>query len=121
LISEVEFLNFKPGSRWEYSNSNYLLLAMVIEKISGQRLPEFLQQKIFGSLQLHMVVGSTSSLPGKARSYRVSTGGSGYQIADWHVYAVGAGGIQSTPSTLVRWADNYRSGGWAAPGCSRPN
>jgi CubicO group peptidase (beta-lactamase class C family) len=110
VISEVEFLNFKPGSMWQYSNSNYLLLGTVVEKVSGQQLAEFLQRNIFGPLQLHMVVGSVSVRPGKARSYRVSSGTSGYEIADWHVDALGAGVIQSTPGTLVRWADNYRSG-----------
>ena len=59
VISEVEFLDFKPGSKWQYSNSNYLLLGTVVEKVSGQQLPEFLQRNIFGPLQLHMVVGST--------------------------------------------------------------
>ena len=110
VISEVEFLDFKPGSKWQYSNSNYLLLGTVVEKLSGQQLPEFLQRNIFGPLQLHMVAGSTRALPDKARSYRVSAGGSGYEIADWHWDTFGAAGIQSTPSTLVRWADNYRSG-----------
>jgi len=48
LISEVEFLNFKPGSRWEYSNSNYPLLAMVIEKIPGSGFPSSCSRRSSG-------------------------------------------------------------------------
>jgi len=109
VISEVEFLASKPGSRWKYSNSNYLLLGLVVEQVSGQPLAEFLRENIFGPLQLPMVMGSTSPLPGKAHSYRISSYGD-WEIADWHVDVTGAGGIQTTPEALVRWADNYRTG-----------
>jgi len=121
LISEVEFLNFKPGSRWEYSNSNYLLLAMVIEKISGQRLPEFLQQKIFGPLQLHMVVGPTSSLPGKARSYRVSTAGRAIRSPTGTCTQSEPEGSSRRRAPWCAGPTTTARGGWAAPGCSRPN
>jgi CubicO group peptidase (beta-lactamase class C family) len=40
-------LVFKPGSQWRYSNSNYFILGMVIEKISGKSYIDFLQENIF--------------------------------------------------------------------------
>jgi D-alanyl-D-alanine carboxypeptidase len=43
-------LNFDPGERWAYSNSNFVLLGFIIHKVSGKTLPEFMKEKIFGPL-----------------------------------------------------------------------
>jgi D-alanyl-D-alanine carboxypeptidase len=43
-------LHFAPGAEWRYSNSNYLLLAMVIRKITGKPYGEFLKERIFQPL-----------------------------------------------------------------------
>ena len=40
-------LDFEPGTKWDYSNTNYILLARVVEKISGKSFPEFLRENIF--------------------------------------------------------------------------
>jgi len=45
-------LDFEPGSRFRYSNSNYNVLALVIEKVSGQSYGDFLRTKIFDPLRL---------------------------------------------------------------------
>lgn len=46
-INSFQQLDFKPGSNTEYSNSNYLLMAQIIEKVSGQSLDLFLNENIF--------------------------------------------------------------------------
>jgi len=38
---------FEPGSRWEYSNTNYIFLALVVEKASGRSFPQFVRENIF--------------------------------------------------------------------------
>ena len=43
-------LEFKPGERFNYSDSNYLVLAYVIEKASGQSYESFLKQRIYQPL-----------------------------------------------------------------------
>lgn len=45
-------LEFEPGTRFRYSNSNYNILALIIETVSGQRYGEFLRTNIFGPLGL---------------------------------------------------------------------
>lgn len=40
-------LDFEPGTKWHYSNTNYILLARVVEKISGKSFPAFLNENIF--------------------------------------------------------------------------
>jgi len=47
-----EPLDFQPGERWSYSNSGYVLLGHIIERVSGQSYEEFLQENIFTPLQM---------------------------------------------------------------------
>jgi len=113
-ISAVKKLRFQPGTKWEYSNSNYLLLGVVIERVSGQPLETFLRQRIFDPLQLRMVADAGQEMiNGAARSY--SRPGSEFEEVDGHIYALGPGGIWSTPADLVSWADNYRTGNVGGP------
>ncbi|GAA1431495.1 serine hydrolase [Microlunatus lacustris] len=111
-LREVEELTFEPGSGWAYSNSNYLLLGLVVEEVAGVPLGEHLQSALFGPLDLAVrpVVGSAG-----LHSYRRSAAGDAFELADWHWDATGAAGLQATPSTLVRWADTYRTGAPTGP------
>ncbi len=40
-------LEFEPGSQWGYSNTNYILLALVVEKVSGKSFSQFVKENIF--------------------------------------------------------------------------
>lgn len=46
-------LDFQPGEKWSYSNSGYVLLGKIIEKVSGQSYEDFLHESIFSPLNLH--------------------------------------------------------------------
>ncbi len=48
-------LDFEPGTKWQYSNTNYVIAGLIIEKASGQPLLQFLQQKIFAPLHMKSV------------------------------------------------------------------
>jgi len=52
LLEKVDSTKFPPGSRWEYSNSGYCLLAQVVEKMSGESFGKFLHERIFAPLQM---------------------------------------------------------------------
>lgn len=107
-LTKVPALTFAPGSKYEYSNSNYLLLAEIVAKASGVPLPQFLNAEVFQPLGLAMTMDPVAKIPAKAISY--ASGPSGFSIADSLWEQVGDGAIQTTPSQLVRWADNYRTG-----------
>lgn len=104
----VPKLGFQPGSQFEYSNSNYLLLGEVVRRIARKPLAQFLADQIFQPLGLAMVLDPTGPIPDKAVSYEKRSGGYGATESLWE--QVGDGGIQTTPSQLVAWADNYRTG-----------
>ncbi len=49
MVSDLK-LNFAPGDKFEYSNTNYYLLGMIIERVSGDRYWTFMEDRIFGPL-----------------------------------------------------------------------
>lgn len=46
-------LNFPAGTKWEYSNSNYVILAAIVEKVSGAAFPQFVRRNIFEPLEMN--------------------------------------------------------------------
>ena len=48
-------LDFDPGTKWQYSNTNYVIAGVIIEKVSGMPLLQFLQQKVFKPLDMKSV------------------------------------------------------------------
>ena len=49
LLEKASTTNFPAGTKWQYSNSGYCVLAMVVEKISGQSFGQFLHDRIAGT------------------------------------------------------------------------
>jgi D-alanyl-D-alanine carboxypeptidase len=68
--------DFPPGKGWEYSNTNYVLLGMVIEKVTGTPIAQVFQERIFGPLDM-----TQTSFPTQSSD-----------IADPHLYGVTAQG-----------------------------
>lgn len=50
LIKYKPEAHFRPGQKFEYSNTGYALLALIVEKVSHKSFPEFLEKEIFGAL-----------------------------------------------------------------------
>ncbi|HEY6212462.1 MAG TPA: serine hydrolase domain-containing protein [Vicinamibacterales bacterium] len=48
-------LDFEPGTKWQYSNTNYVIAGMIVEKVSGKPLLEFLRERIFTPLHMTSV------------------------------------------------------------------
>ena len=64
-------IEFEPGSKWKYSNTNYWLLARIIERRSGQTYSEFMLQRIFRPLRMSSTRASDPRqlLPRRAAGY----------------------------------------------------
>jgi CubicO group peptidase (beta-lactamase class C family) len=98
-------LDFSPGTKWNYSNTGYILLGMLIEKVSGQSYLDFLSSNIFDRL------GMTESGYDRAAEI-LKARASGYDIDNGHLrnanfidmsVPFSAGGIYSTVEDMFRW------------------
>jgi CubicO group peptidase (beta-lactamase class C family) len=98
-------LDFEPASRFSYSNTGYILLGGVIEKVSGQNFGDFLRRRILSPLQLrHTQFGSSAGLPSPAQGYNGFALGPpepAQPEADGWIEA--AGGLWASASDLLRW------------------
>ena len=90
---------------YEYSNSNYVLLAEVVQRVSGVPFPQFLDERIFTPLGLDMELTPGLTGPDVALSYDDFNN---FQPPGWAAF--GAIGIYTTPSELAKWGDQYRAG-----------
>lgn len=100
-----EPLEFAPGTKWDYSNTNYILLGMIIEQVGGRPYGEFMAGRIFGPLgmartranDLHAVI------PGRAQGY--TWDGKELRIGEYHSASqpFAAGMLVSTVADLARW------------------
>ena len=110
-IHEYEF-EFDPGEKWEYSNSGYLILGRIVEKVSGQSYGEFLQQWFFDPLGM-----KDTGVYDNGNAY--TNQAKGYSFVDeelqpakpWHMsWAGGAGQLYSTLHDLMRWNEGVFGG-----------
>jgi CubicO group peptidase (beta-lactamase class C family) len=104
-------LQFRPGQRFLYSNSNYFLLGAIIEKVSGVSYQDFMQQQIFQPLQMHSTeIESAASPVGTAIGYTQGRNGISkvpYYSMSW---PFAAGAMRTSVDDLVRWDNAIRIG-----------
>jgi CubicO group peptidase (beta-lactamase class C family) len=69
-------LDFPPGSKWSYSNSGYLLLGILIHKVTGQFYGDVLQERIFRPLGMTStrIISEADIIPNRAAGYRLVNG-----------------------------------------------
>lgn len=98
--------DFEPGSKASYSNSNYVLLSMILEKIYGKPYGVLLKKQITKPLGLKYTIwgGKVDPAMNQCRSYTHKSGWTLEQETNMSV-PLGAGGIVSTPSDLVKFSD----------------
>ncbi|HLV94457.1 MAG TPA: serine hydrolase domain-containing protein, partial [Candidatus Acidoferrales bacterium] len=97
---------FPPGTKWEYSNSGYVLLGTIIAKVSGEPFPQFLHDRIFAPLGMKNTlafVKGQNTVPNRAFGY--SKQGSAWQETDQDSTSatLGDGGVYSSLDDLAKW------------------
>lgn len=105
----IKALRFAPGTKYEYSNLGYLLLAEIVETVSGQTLRRFAQENIFGPMGMtntHFHDNMREVVPNRASAYTLAPDGRWeWRHSDFDV--VGDGGVYSTLDDLAKWYDVY--------------
>lgn len=109
LMSKQQDLNFKPGTQWSYSNSGYVLMSVLIERVSGMTLAQFARQRLFeplGMTHTQFDDDHKTIVPKRARSYVKGETG---EWLRWPkvIDATGDGNLLSTVSDLLRWDENF--------------
>lgn len=109
IIFKQSGLNFMPGSQYSYSNSNYMLLVLIIERVSGKSIAQFTAEAFFEPL------GMTSTLwrdnyravvPGRSTAYTWHKGAFLLDMPFENLH--GPGGLLTTTADLLRWNNLYR-------------
>jgi len=110
----------EPGSFWAYNNNNYDLLSMIVERVSGWSLPEYLSETTFGPLGMtgtYFPYGPKYSRENRAFGYRQVDGGyRNLDTVDAVQSLVGAGGLYSSLSDMMTWSQVVLAGGGAMDG-----
>jgi CubicO group peptidase (beta-lactamase class C family) len=106
LLEREDRTYFTPGSAYRYSNSAYALLALVVERASGQDYPGFLRERIFEPLGMHATlafVDGGPAVPERAWGYSRSDGQWRRTDQSTTSAVLGDGGIYSSIDDLARW------------------
>lgn len=106
-------LDFTPGTQYEYSNTNYVLLAMIAAKVSGEPFGTFLQQRIFGPLGMTETAQGYPQPPVRdlALGYK-DVNGTIARAWQWNLqWLAGPGGLTSTVRDLEKWDEALRRPG----------
>jgi len=102
VLQTKEDLLAKPGLKYRYSNPGYALLAVVVERVSGRRFGEFLEEEIFAPVG--MINTFVYDAPWKKKARTAIGYGQFGQVDDGGPTAIpGDGGIYSTVDDLFKW------------------
>jgi CubicO group peptidase (beta-lactamase class C family) len=104
LITAQQSLNYPVGDHYSYTNSGFLLLHAIVERVSGQTFAQFTRDRLFvplGMTHTRWRDDFTRIVPGLAQAYRRRADG-------WHLdmptdHVVGAGGLLTTVGDWLRW------------------
>ncbi|WP_194140220.1 serine hydrolase domain-containing protein [Flavobacterium hungaricum] len=116
IISSQKTLNNKPGAEFIYSNSNYTLFAIIIERVTGLSLAEFTKQNIFipaGMIHTEWRDNHNRIVKERAIAYDFDKGE--YQTNMPNEDAYGNGGLITNTEDLLKWNEFYQSGKFGTP------
>jgi CubicO group peptidase (beta-lactamase class C family) len=109
-------LEFASGERYSYSNSNYVVLGDIIEKLTGRSYAQFVQENIFGPLGMKdSGYDSKQLLPNRAAGYAPRPSGPVNAGFTDMTIPFAAGGLYSTTQDLLRWERGLFGGKLLSP------
>jgi len=106
LLKQEAAGKFAPGTQWSYSNSGYVVLGLVVAKISGKPFREFLRERIFMPLQMSQTVAyQKGQNEVSGRAYGHSNDANSWKETDQSPTSatLGDGGIYSSLTDLAKW------------------
>ena len=110
ILAHQTGLNFPPASRHAYCNSNYSLLADIVERVSGEGFNAFLKRRIFDPLGMTQTVVREDYwqfIPDRGVSYWDNGTDYCHCVLNYGTY--GTTSLHSNARDLMKWMDNYRN------------
>ncbi|MCO5214731.1 MAG: beta-lactamase family protein [Thermomicrobiales bacterium] len=109
-VCRLKTLEFEPNTKYAYSNSGYVLLAILVERVSGQTMAQFARERIFtplGMTNSHFNDDHATVIPNRAQAYRVLEDGT-YRLDMMPLDdLVGDGGLFTSVADFGKWIANF--------------
>ena len=108
LMFRQNGVNNKPGEKMLYSNTNYVLLALIVKRVSGMKIHEFAQKELFEPLGMsHSFYRNDLNAVIKNKAYTYYKTKDGFKQPNSASLCVGAGGVKSTIADLAKWSQIF--------------
>lgn len=111
LLKKQNSTKFTPGSKWQYSNSGYVLLGVIVQKVSGRSFPEFLHDRIFSPARMNNTVAyvrGNNKVPNRAFGNSFENGAWKQTDQDSTSATLGDGGVYSSVEDMAKWDHSLR-------------
>jgi len=108
MLNQVD-LNFKPGDEYNYCNTGYMLMVNIIEKVTGEKFPEWMKHSVFeplGMTNTYVEDNYSRIVANNATSYYQVEENKFERAVEYWGY-IGSGNMHSTTSDLLRWLSNF--------------
>lgn len=111
-LARLRTLNFDPGERYMYSNTNWILLGIIVERVAGRSFVAFMQEEIFtplGMTNTHVRMNPSTTIPDRAINYTPLGSGAYLENFAWGraENIPGMGFLHTTITDLARWDANF--------------
>jgi CubicO group peptidase (beta-lactamase class C family) len=111
LLEKASKAKFEPGTKWDYSNSGYVVLGLIVAKVSGRPYAEFLRERIFMPLKMaDTIVYQKGKNTVANRAYGHAKDKDAFKERDQSATSatLGDGGVYSSVDDLSKWDDALR-------------
>ena len=108
MLQRQKQLEAPPGEVFSYCNSGYILLADIVERVTGEKFPDWMEENVFQPLGMSGTMirsDPRTIIPGAAQGYSLDS--TGYKIAGDLYASYGASAIYTTVEDLNRWLENF--------------
>lgn len=112
LLEQTDHGKFPPGTNWEYSNSGYVVLGLIVAKRAGESFGEFLHQRVFAPLKMSSTLlfeNGKNEVPDRAYGHSLKNGALKETDQSPTSATQGDGGVYSNLADLSRWDDALRN------------
>jgi len=113
FMKQQKDLNFKPGDEYTYCNTGYMLMVNIIEKVTGEKFPNWMNENIFeplGMTDTYVEDNYRRVVQKNATSYYHNSQNEYERAVEYWGY-VGSGNMHSTTADLLKWLKNFYAPG----------